>query len=152
MAEQRMHEDDDVAEPVAEPIPSPGGIDELTQAAAKGEVERVRVLLNQGVHPDSVNKYGYTALQTMNSCYPEIAQMLLERGDPNVQDPHVGTTPLHDAIDNGKPDTVRCLLQGGADVEIKDFGNSPVLVGNTPVHLAAKKENAGKKLGHLWTC
>ena len=39
------------------------GADALTQAAARGDVERVRELLHNGVHPDTRNKYGRTAIQ-----------------------------------------------------------------------------------------
>ena len=71
----------------------------------------------------------------MTCTYPEIARILLEKGaDPNVKDPDVGRTPLHNAVAYGTPGTVMCLLQGGADVTIKER-----LFGNTPMHIAAEE-------------
>ena len=56
----------------------------------------------------------------------DIAKLLLEKGaNPNVRDSDVGRTPLHDAVQYGTPDVVFCLLQGGADISIKDkFGKT----------------------------
>ncbi|XP_072027226.1 cyclin-dependent kinase 4 inhibitor B-like isoform X2 [Amphiura filiformis] len=135
MDEQEIHEN-------AQPNPSSDDKElTLTEAAAKGKVERVRILLNQGVDPNSTDQNGRTALQTMNWSYPEIAMMLLEKGanpnpNPEVQDPDVGRTPLHDAVAYGTPDTVKCLLIAGADVTKTDIN------GKTPYDLAVGRGNA----------
>ena len=40
-------------------------VDDLTTAASQGNLQEVRSILDQGVHPDSRNKYGRTALQVI---------------------------------------------------------------------------------------
>ena len=83
----------------------------------------------------SISPSGSISPQTMQTTSPEIAQILLERGaDPNVRDPDVNRTPLHDAVQYGTPNTVLVLLQGGADATIKES-----LFGDTPAHVAAKE-------------
>lgn len=65
---------------------------------------------------------------------PAIAEALLRaNADPNVPDPDMGLTVAHDASRDGFLDTLKVLVQGGADVNLVD--NS----GNLPLHLAAKE-------------
>lgn len=65
-----------------------------------------------------------------------IAALLRAGANPNVRDPSCGLTVTHDAAREGFLDSVRILVQGGADVNIADNK------GNLPLHLAARE-------GHL---
>uniref|UniRef100_A0A3P9B7E3 Cyclin-dependent kinase inhibitor 2C (p18, inhibits CDK4) n=1 Tax=Maylandia zebra TaxID=106582 RepID=A0A3P9B7E3_9CICH len=66
-----------------------------------------------------------------------VIETLLQAGaNPNVPDPSCGLTVTHDAAREGFVDSVRVLLNYGADVNIADER------GNLPLHLAASK-------GHL---
>lgn len=63
--------------------------------------------------------------------------LLLRAGaDPGVADPACGLTVLHDASRGGFDDSVRVLLEHGADANRVDFE------GNLPLHVAARE-------GHL---
>lgn len=105
--------------------------DELSSAAARGDLQRIRGLLQDGASADARNRFNRTALQVMKLGVPEIAEILLHNGaDPNLMDP-TGFAVLHDAAREGFTDTVRTLLLLGADAKAKDGE------GNLPLHLAA---------------
>ncbi|XP_008848255.1 cyclin-dependent kinase 4 inhibitor D isoform X2 [Nannospalax galili] len=108
--------------------------DRLSSAAARGDVHEVRRLLHRElVHPDSVNRFGKTALQVMMFGNPTIALELLKQGaSPNVQDAS-GTSPVHDAARTGFLDTLKVFLDHGADV------NAPDGTGALPIHLAVRE-------------
>ncbi|XP_038627311.1 cyclin-dependent kinase 4 inhibitor D [Tachyglossus aculeatus] len=110
--------------------------DRLSGAAARGDLAQVRRLLHQElVHPDSVNRFGRTALQTMMFGSPSIALELLKQGaSPNVQDAS-GITPAHDAARTGFLDTLQALVEHGADVNIPDAE------GSLPFHLAVRERH-----------
>uniref|UniRef100_F6SGP8 Cyclin-dependent kinase 4 inhibitor D n=1 Tax=Ornithorhynchus anatinus TaxID=9258 RepID=F6SGP8_ORNAN len=110
--------------------------DRLSGAAARGDLAEVRRLLHQElVHPDAVNRFGRTALQTMMFGSSPIALELLKQGaNPNVQDA-TGTTPVHDAARTGFLDTLQALVEHGADVNIPDAE------GSLPFHLAMRERH-----------
>ncbi|XP_029106443.1 cyclin-dependent kinase 4 inhibitor B-like [Scleropages formosus] len=95
--------------------------DELTSAAATGNAELVRTLLESGVAANGLNRFGRTALQVMMMGSVPVARLLLSHGaDPNLGDPLTGSTPLHDAARLGFLDTVRLLVRFGARVHATD--------------------------------
>ncbi len=55
---------------------------------------------------------------------PDVTQLMVEAGgDVNRYNPpgmHAHTTPLHQAIDSGSLATVQALVDGGADITLKD--------------------------------
>ncbi|CAL8332876.1 unnamed protein product [Merluccius merluccius] len=106
----------------------------LTSAAAKGNTEDVRRIVEEcGVHPDTVNEYGRTALQVMMMGNTMVASLLLEHGaDPNAQDRH-GIAPAHDAARTGFLETLQVLVEHGASV------NAPDLSGALPIHIAIRE-------------
>ncbi|KAI1887511.1 hypothetical protein AGOR_G00191070 [Albula goreensis] len=111
--------------------------DELASAAATGNTQRVRILLQNGVDVNAVNCFGRTPLQVMMMGSTTVAQLLLRHGaNPNLQDSSTGSTPLHDAARQGFLDTVEILIESRADPNIMDYNN------RRPIDLA--REN-----GHL---
>lgn len=74
-----------------------------------------------------VAKTGHVAL---------VLELLLAGANPNIADPACGLTVLHDVSRDGFKDTVKALLEHGADANMVDND------GNLPLHLAAAE-------GHL---
>ncbi|XP_066472952.1 cyclin-dependent kinase 4 inhibitor D [Tiliqua scincoides] len=114
----------------------PGG-DQLSGAAARGDISEVRRLLHHElVHPDSHNRFGKTALQVMMFGNVFVAQELLKQGaSPNIQD-QTGTAPVHDAARTGFLDTLKILVEYGADVNVPDAS------GSLPLHIAVRERHA----------
>lgn len=65
-----------------------------------------------------------------------LLELLLAGANPDLADPACGLTVLHDASRDGFVDSVKTLLENGADANKVDSS------GNLPLHLAAKE-------GHL---
>ncbi|XP_035698981.1 cyclin-dependent kinase 4 inhibitor C-like [Branchiostoma floridae] len=107
---------------------------DLTTAAARGDLEEVRRLLAAGVDVNARNQHGMTAIQVMEFGHHIIAKELLENGaDPNVRDVETGLSPVHDAARDGWEDTLKLLFEYHADLDVKDLQDM------TPAHLAAEK-------------
>ncbi|XP_062891807.1 cyclin-dependent kinase 4 inhibitor D-like isoform X1 [Mobula hypostoma] len=113
------------------------GGDKLSRAAAQGNWREVKRLLNEEkVNVNAVNKYGQTALQVMMMGCTFVAEELLKNGaDPNVQDKN-GFAPAHDVARSGFLDTMVVLMKYQSDVNLEDAS------GCLPIHLAAQQ-------GHL---
>ena len=98
--------------------PAPTGAPEpdLFQAAAEGDLARVRALLDGGIDPDTATRYGATALTfASDKGHTDIVRLLLERGaDPDVQDTFYNQTPLAWALGNGHLDVAVLLVEHGA--------------------------------------
>ncbi|XP_071490434.1 cyclin-dependent kinase 4 inhibitor C-like [Diadema antillarum] len=121
----------------------PDFVNKITQAAARGDtkIDELQALLETAPNDtvNSFNKYGRTAIQVMNMMRPDITRLLLEwKADPNVPDPDVGRTPLHDAVEQGYLETVSLLLDHGANALAQDNW------GNTPAHIAAETGNSDR--------
>ncbi|XP_062925074.1 cyclin-dependent kinase 4 inhibitor C-like [Mobula hypostoma] len=99
-------------------------IEELTRAAASGDSNRVRQLLEAGVDPNGVNNFGRTAIQVMKMGCPDICRFLLRSGaNPNLQDRH-GIALIHDLAREGHLDTLSVLVEeGNADINLRDRNN-----------------------------
>ncbi|XP_047435062.1 cyclin-dependent kinase inhibitor 2A [Mugil cephalus] len=111
--------------------------DALTSAAANGNTADVEALLRAGAQVNGPNRFGRTPLQVMMMGSTSVAEALLSRGaDPNVKDRSTGTTPLHDAARTGFVDTVRLLVESGADPQARDNKNC------LPVDLARQNGHA----------
>ncbi|KAL4647912.1 cyclin-dependent kinase 4 inhibitor D-like [Arapaima gigas] len=106
----------------------------LSAAAAKGDVNALRRLLDErGLHPDTVNEFGHTALQVMMMGSTGVAVLLLQHGaNANVQDGQ-GVTPAHDAARTGFVHTLRALVDFGASVNVPDC------CGALPIHIALQE-------------
>lgn len=91
-------------------------------AAWRGDMEEVvKMVEEEGVHPDTCNADGVTALHCAATCSNQaLVEYLISKGaNVNVADDH-GWTPLHGAAYNNHAEVIGLLLSHGADVEALD--------------------------------
>jgi hypothetical protein len=103
---------------------------ELLAAAASGNVDRVRQLLDRGANVEVKNAIGATPLMwaAMNG-RSEVVELLLERGANVNAATTTGVTGLSAAVSRGHSDVVRMLLERGADVTARDDkGRTPLSI------------------------
>ncbi|MEJ1282758.1 cyclin dependent kinase inhibitor 2B [Cricetulus griseus] len=100
-----------------------GGSDAgLATAAARGQVETVRQLLEAGVDPNAVNRFGRRPIQVMMMGSTQVAELLLLHGaEPNCADPNTLTRPVHDAAREGFLDTLVVLHRAGARLDARAY-------------------------------
>jgi len=109
----------------------------LHHAAAGGEDEAVRALLDSKADVDATNQSLRTPLHLAAEWGQERAlQMLLEAGANRDAKNQFHNTPLHLATTNGHEETVRLLLVSGANRHARGPG------GKTPLDIANEKGNA----------
>ncbi|NXW67658.1 CDN2B inhibitor, partial [Hirundo rustica] len=95
--------------------------DELANAAARGDLQRLGELLGGAADPNAVNSCGRTPIQVMMLGSPRVAELLLRRGaDPNRPDPRTGCFPVHDAARAGFLETLAALHRAGARLDLPD--------------------------------
>jgi uncharacterized protein len=94
----------------------------LQDAALKGQVEMINLLLAHQADVNSRNAQGATALHDAALAGERAAaETLLDHGaDVNARDSESGETPLHRAASWGRVEVVELLLARGADPSIKD--------------------------------
>lgn len=120
--------------PILPPTPAAqADIDALGQAAAAGDLQKVKDLINAGVDingGDSQN--GRTALmQAIASGKKDVVNLLLRaHADVNAKD-NMGLTPLGYAAGNRQPEMIKALRAHGADPNLANVD------GVTPLMLAA---------------
>jgi ankyrin repeat protein len=104
----------------------------LMLAVDRNDLVRVRKLTADGAGEiDSRDWRGQTALfrAVRSLCYDDtaiIAALLKAGADPNITLEH-GRTPLADAVDGGKLEAVRVLLDAGANLNIPTPGLTPLV-------------------------
>jgi hypothetical protein len=84
----------------------------LAQAAARGQLARVRELLAAGVSPNQTDEDGHSALG--HATEPEIARVLIRAGA--TADPPGISRPIHGAARHGDLDLVKQLVAADADL------------------------------------
>jgi len=108
--------------------------EKLVEAAGRGDVEKVKELLEKGANPNAEAK-GWGVLPPLHRAArggnTEITKLLIEKGaDINAKDKD-GRTPLYYAAESGHIHVVELLIEKGADPNAKDD------IGWTPLHCAA---------------
>lgn len=113
---------------------------DLHEAAALGNIKKVRELLARGADPNSVRKdpvvIGENLLHVVNATpliaavaqgHVEIVRLLLQHhADPNRKASE-GFTPLALAAVVGDPELIRELSAAGAGLDVRnDYGDSPL--------------------------
>lgn len=111
----------------------------LHLAAHAGDVDSLERQLDQGIDPDTTNRFGVTPLAlAARGGHPSVVQRLLEAGaDPNRVSP-AGETPLMVAARTGVVDSVLALLEHGADPTARETWR-----GQTALMWAAAERHAG---------
>jgi ankyrin repeat protein len=110
----------------------------LSEAAAAGDVERVRALLAQGTDPDAWNASGAAPIhRAAQAGHTEVVQALLVAGaDIDRQHEGAGNTALLDAVANHRDETSLLLIAHGADVTIAAWrGSALQIAANGNAHL-----------------
>ncbi len=103
---------------------------ELHDAAYKGDVARLRMLLDQGayVSQEDPEENNDTPLHTAAAAgQAECVHLLLERGADKDATNKRTETPLSQATSRGHSECVRALLDAGADMEIRERWNGRAL-------------------------
>lgn len=95
---------------------------DFVDAAYKGDLDRLRDLLNGGADVNEVDKIGWTALvgASANGQQACVEELLKAGADVNYQDVDYEDSALMLAAECGYPEIVRMLLKAGAEIEQKD--------------------------------
>jgi hypothetical protein len=107
----------------------------LQEAAALGDVNLVRTLIDNGTYVDSLDdSFLKTALhRAAMGGHKSIVELLLANGADIDARSSACATPLHYAAEEGHKEIVELLVTKGADVNAKNTD------GNVPLHVAARK-------------
>lgn len=95
----------------------------LVRAAAHGHIQIVRMLLDAGANIHGSEGSYYSPLQeAANGGYSEIVKMLIKAGaDVNESRDISLDTSLHLALRHGDLETIKALLDAGANIRSKDY-------------------------------
>ncbi|XP_063996334.1 cyclin-dependent kinase 4 inhibitor B-like [Pogoniulus pusillus] len=104
--------------------------DELANAAARGDLQRLKELLDGATDPNTIDSYGRTPIQVMMLGSPRVSELLLQRGaDPNHPHPRTGCFPVDDVARSGFLETLATLHRAGARLNLSDgSGLLPLVV------------------------
>lgn len=94
----------------------------LHEAVRYGDIEEVKVALQQSYDPNLIGLYQWSALhEASNNGESEIVQLLLSRkGDPNKKDFLAGNTSVHYAAQENHIDCLQLLIDAGGRYDIKN--------------------------------
>jgi len=100
----------------------------IHDAALKGNLNRVRALLNRGVNVNARSHWGYAPLHyaAMRGNINMVRELLRRGARINFPSYYFGRTPLHYASHYGHPRVVHELLKSGANPKYRNrHGNTP---------------------------
>merc|ERR1719499_1454970 len=107
----------------------------LHYSVSHGNFDVVSILLNSKVaNPNILNKAGYTCTMLVSlavissDIHRSVVKILFSTADLNVRASQHGQTALMLAVSHGRLDMVDLLLEGGADVNIRDEDGSTALM------------------------
>ncbi|KAK3042898.1 hypothetical protein RJ639_001171 [Escallonia herrerae] len=107
--------------------------EEVMNAARRGELRRLELLLEKDARVDYRDQYGLTALHAAAiKGHKEAVMLLVEFGSDLECLDAEGHTPLHLAVEGGSTETVELLVNRGANVNAKSNK------GATPLHIAGQ--------------
>jgi len=124
------------------------GATAFLRASQSGDIVLMKLLLAHGADPKIDTVLHVTALQVAAGigwvegityewsadATLEAVKMLLDLGlDPNVQS-DTGRTALHGAAHKGRPDVVQVLVDHGAKLDVRDYGNTDNRGGKLAIH------------------
>jgi uncharacterized protein len=124
------------------------GATAFLRASQSGDIVLMKLLLAHGADPKIATKLNVTPLQVAAGIgwvegitYEwspestlEAVKMLLDLGaDPNVQ-ADTGRTALHGAAHKGRTDVIQVLVDHGAKMDVRDYGNTDNRGGKLAVH------------------
>ena len=118
-------------------------LQQLIEAASKGDRTLVKSLLQQGVDVNAAFKDGFTPLMAAStSGHTDIVNYLVSAGAKTDLRDNRGMTALMMAASMDRPKTVKALIARGADVSARNESGSIPFGGYTPLMHAARNKNA----------
>ncbi|KAH3789094.1 fibronectin type 3 and ankyrin repeat domains protein 1-like isoform X2 [Dreissena polymorpha] len=105
-------------------VPDKYGFSPLMQAAQKGFVSEVELLLKHGADVHLQNDAGKTAL--MLACYAgqlDVIKILRQNGARYTDFDRGGSAAIHWAVDGGHVKLLDWMIEDGADVDLQDLGS-----------------------------
>jgi ankyrin repeat protein len=108
----------------------------MVKAVATDDLEAVTALLATGADANVKNSVAISVLvlAIWNESAPIVEALLKNRADPNVRDVDTDRTPL---LETGDRQIIKLLLAAGADVNSVSRKQRDLLIGMTPLMLAA---------------
>ena len=106
-----------------------GGTTPLADAALKGDLDDVRVLIAHGARPNAISQAGTQPIHdaALGGNADVIRELAMHSADIDARTRDDGQTPLHIAAAMGRIKAVEALVALGADLKIKDSqGRTPL--------------------------